>query len=107
MTYEYQRSDRDKYIKLDCMMINGYLDALDRARKTIPMFRESELCENPNTADRFSFPAADYSKLVEYTTGSRSTPRVTSIPSLTTLATRIVTPKALQGAMQTTVQLGN
>jgi hypothetical protein len=44
MAHKHQRTDRDRYVEFDCTQINGYLDALDRARKTIPMFRKGELC---------------------------------------------------------------
>jgi hypothetical protein len=66
MGHEHQRTDRDRHVEFDCTKISGYSDALAEARRTIPRFKDHQLCLFADYSYKFKFPAVLYTMSVGY-----------------------------------------
>ncbi|KAI4670881.1 uncharacterized protein J4E88_009633 [Alternaria novae-zelandiae] len=66
MGHEHQRTDRDKHVEFDCKKLKGYSDALARARKALPQFKDHQLCLFADYSKKFQFPAVHYTMSVAY-----------------------------------------
>ncbi|CAN9226127.1 unnamed protein product [Alternaria alternata] len=66
MMHEQQRSDRDTYVRYDCMKLTDYSTALARARESDPSVTTAELCNDVNIAAKYEFSGRSFTKSVLY-----------------------------------------